>query len=72
MLRQIVFTGQPPVVDDEVRLRFRADLAYWRAAVVVLVPDSVHGDVLLTTLTEALGPPKLVGGVEIWDVRSLS
>jgi hypothetical protein len=72
MLRQIVFSGQQPVVDDTVRAHMRADLAYWRAAVVVLVPDSAHGDVLLTTLTEALGPPKLVGGVEIWDVRSLA
>jgi hypothetical protein len=72
MLRNIVFTGRPPVVDDAVRASFRADLAYWRAAVVVLVPSSTHGDVLLSTLTQALGPPRLVGGVEIWDVRSLS
>jgi hypothetical protein len=72
MLRAIVFTGRPPVVDDAVRASFRADLAYWRAAVVVLVPSSVHGDVLLATLTEALGPPRLVGGVQIWDVRSLA
>jgi hypothetical protein len=72
MLRTIVFTGQAPVVDDTVRASFRADLAYWRAAVVVLVPASTHGDVLLSTLTQVLGPPKLVGGVEIWDVRSLT
>jgi hypothetical protein len=71
MLRAIVFTGRPPVVDDTVRADFRADLAYWRAAVVVLVPSAVHGDVLLSTVTQVLGPPKLVGGVEIWDVRSL-
>jgi hypothetical protein len=71
LLRRITFTGQPPVVDDAVRERVRADLAYWRAAVVVLVPDSAHGDVLLATLTAALGPPTLVGGVRIWDVRSL-
>jgi hypothetical protein len=71
MLRAIVFTGRPPVVDDTVRANFRADLAYWRAAVVVLVPSAVHGDVLLSTLTQVLGPPRLVGGVEIWDVRSL-
>jgi hypothetical protein len=72
MLRAIVFTGRPPVVDDAVRASFRADLAYWRAAVVVLVPSSVHGDVLLATLTAVLGPPRLVGGVQIWDVRSLA
>lgn len=72
MLREIVFTGRPPVVDDGVRAAFRSDLAYWRAAVVVLVPGSTHGDVLLSTLTQALGAPTLVGGVELWDVRSLS
>jgi hypothetical protein len=72
MLRDIVFTGRPPVVDGAVRAAVRADLAYWRAAVVVLVPGAVHGDVLLSTLTQALGPPQLVGGVRIWDVRSLA
>ncbi|MEV6849836.1 hypothetical protein [Actinoplanes sp. NPDC051411] len=72
MLRDIVFTGRAPVVDDQVRSEFRADLAYWRAAVVVLVPGAVHEDVLRSTVTQALGPPRLVGGVEIWDVRSLS
>ena len=53
------------------RAAINADLIYWRAAVVVLVPNNRNGDVLQATLTDALGPPQLVGGVLIWDVRHL-
>ncbi|GIF21298.1 hypothetical protein BJ973_005255 [Actinoplanes tereljensis] len=63
--------GQVPVMTDTMRIRIRQDLTFWRAAVVVLVPNSRNGDALLTTLTDALGPPQLVGGVQMWDVRYL-
>ena len=71
LLAGVAGNGVRPAVTPAVRRRIRADLIYWRAAVVVLVPGSKHGDVLLATLTDALGAPRLVGGVEIWDVRSL-
>ena len=64
--------GQRPVLTAADRAQITADLVFWRAAVVVLVPDSRNGDVLLATLTDALGPPRLVGGVELWDVRYLA
>jgi hypothetical protein len=63
--------GQRPVLTAADRAAITADLIYWRAAVVVLVPHSRNGDVLLATLTDALGPPRLVGGVQLWDVRYL-
>ena len=63
--------GVVPVINDTDRQKIKDDLTFWRAAVVVLVPDSRNGDALLTTLTEALGQPRLIGGVEVWDVRSL-
>jgi len=63
--------GVPAVLDAADRQRIRADLIFWRAGVVVLIPHSRNGDALLTTLTDALGPPRLVGGVEMWDMRSL-
>jgi hypothetical protein len=63
--------GLRPALSDADRARIRADLTYWRAGVVVLIPDSRHGDVLLLTLVDALGPPQLVGGVEVWDMRGL-
>lgn len=48
------------------------DLIFWRAAVVVLVPGSRNVDVLQRTLTDLLGgEPERVGGVLLWDVRSL-
>jgi hypothetical protein len=59
------------VINDTDRQKIKDDLTFWRAAVVVLVPDSRNGDALLTTLTDALGPPRLIGGVEVWDVCSL-
>ena len=62
--------GERPVLTDADRAGIRADLGFWRAAVVVLVPDSRNGDALLATLTSALGPPRSVGGVEIWPVPS--
>ena len=63
--------GDRPEITDADRAGIRADLVFWRAAVVVLVPNSRNGDALLATLTAALGPPRLVGGVQLWDVRSL-
>ena len=55
-----------PIAVD--RGRILADLAYWRASVVVLVPGVRNGDLLRTVLVGALGEPQWVGGVEIWRV----
>jgi len=63
--------GVPAVLGAADRQRIRNDLIFWRAGVVVLIPDSRNGDALLTTLRDALGEPRLVGGVEVWDMRSL-
>ncbi|MGX6606370.1 hypothetical protein ACWKSP_30220 [Micromonosporaceae bacterium Da 78-11] len=63
--------GQRPVLTATDRAMIRTDLIYWRAAVVVLIPDSRNGDALLATLTDALGPPQPVGGVQVWDMRGL-
>jgi hypothetical protein len=63
--------GKPWAIGDAERAAINADLTYWRAAVVVLIPNSRNGDVLQATLTAALGTPRLVGGCLIWDVRHL-
>ena len=63
--------GRVPRLTADGRARITADLIFWRAAVVVLVPDSRNGEALRATLTDALGPPRLVGGVQLWDVRYL-
>jgi hypothetical protein len=63
--------GRVPTLTPADKSRILADLTFWRAGVVVLVPDSRNGGALLATLTQALGRPKLLGGVEVWDMRYL-
>ena len=63
--------GMVPYLTPADRAQIRADLIHWRAGAVVLVPQSRNGAALLTTLTAALGPPQLIGGVQLWDMRSL-
>ncbi|MDT5031975.1 MAG: hypothetical protein QOC94_2146 [Actinoplanes sp.] len=64
--------GQIPYLSEADRAQVLADLVYWRAAVVVLVPDSRNGAALQAVLTHALGrSPQLIGGAQVWDERSL-
>ncbi|MGK5684483.1 hypothetical protein [Actinoplanes sp. URMC 104] len=63
--------GLRPKLTDADRERIKADLVFWRAGVVVLVPGGRNPGPLFDTLTSALGPSQLVGGVRIWDVRYL-
>jgi hypothetical protein len=59
--------GRVPVVDAADRAAFAADLKFWRAGVVVLVPQSRNGPQLLATLTALFGrAPQVVGGVQLW------
>ena len=59
--------GEVPAIAAADRRAFTADLMYWRAGVVVLVPDSRNGAQLRATLTDLFGrPPQRVGGVELW------
>ncbi|WP_067467434.1 glycosyl transferase [Actinomadura macra] len=61
----------PPVVTDADRAAARADLAYWRADVVVLGPNG-RQQVLYDVLRELLGQGRYEGGVWLWDVRHLT
>ncbi|WP_228817068.1 glycosyl transferase [Nocardia transvalensis] len=64
-------TGQVPAIDDAVRDQALADLRYWQADVVVL-PPTIHGDVLHTILDQLFGfPGQYVEGMWVWDVREL-
>ncbi|MFI5894828.1 hypothetical protein ACIA5D_32475 [Actinoplanes sp. NPDC051513] len=64
--------GQRPVLTASDRVKITGDLIFWRAAVVVLIPNSRNGDALRATLVDALGEPQLIGGVDVWDVRYLA
>jgi hypothetical protein len=49
-----------------------ADLRYWRAAVLVLASGAANEELLWRTTSDLVGfPPKFVGGVWLWDVRTL-
>ncbi|NMO56725.1 hypothetical protein HH310_36825 [Actinoplanes sp. TBRC 11911] len=63
--------GYVPTLTAADKAQIQADLKFWRAGVVVLVPDSRNGSDLLATLTQALGKPTFVGGVQTWDMRYL-
>ncbi|HET6482690.1 MAG TPA: hypothetical protein VFG35_22020 [Actinoplanes sp.] len=65
------FGERPPLTAGD-KARITEDLIFWRAAVVVLIPNSRNEAPLLDTLTAALGPPQQVGGVRLWDVRYLA
>jgi hypothetical protein len=59
-----------PDVTDEQRAQAVADLKFWRASVVILGNIANEWAVLETT-RQLLGEPQFVGGVWLWDVRSL-
>ncbi|MCU7723446.1 hypothetical protein ODJ79_06955 [Actinoplanes sp. KI2] len=63
--------GVPARLTGDERQRIRQDLIFWRAGAVVLIPGSRNGDALLATLTDALGEPQQIGGVDVWDMRAL-
>jgi hypothetical protein len=68
LLRHVSDTGTVPVVNDQDRAAARTDLAYWRAAIVVLQPGPSE-EALWKTTSELLGAqPRWVDGVWIWKV----
>ncbi|MFI7543283.1 hypothetical protein [Actinoplanes sp. NPDC049599] len=73
LLRLAGAYGRMPVVSVADRTSAVADLTYWRASVVVLVPGTPHHDLLRSIITELLGKaPQPVGGVLLWDVRDIA
>ena len=71
MLQWAQLHGESPVPGAAVTGSIQADLRYWKAGAVVLLPSAPNKDVLEHILTDALGSPQLIGGVEVWDVRSI-
>ncbi|WP_216215336.1 glycosyl transferase [Amycolatopsis aidingensis] len=72
LLERVDDTGAAAPVDLKDRLRAQQDLRFWRADVVVLAPRR-HQDALLETVQALLAkPPRMTGGVWVWDVRELT
>ena len=60
-----------PVINDLRREVTLADLRFWKAGVIVVVPQS-RDIQMIQTMQEILNrEPMLVGGVWLWDVRAL-
>ncbi|MEU4999650.1 dolichyl-phosphate beta-glucosyltransferase [Streptomyces sp. NPDC021622] len=69
LLRDVRSAGQTPQITKEWRAAARADLAYWKAGVLVLAPQE-HDAELRVTVEELLDRPgKWVDGVWIWDLH---
>ncbi|MER6122536.1 dolichyl-phosphate beta-glucosyltransferase [Streptomyces sp. NPDC001795] len=69
MLRDISFTGVPPVIGKNWQAQARTDFAYWKAGALVLAPQQ-YQDQLRATVDKLVGRPgKWVGGVWVWDLH---
>ena len=67
----VLQTGKVRQASPGDRNRLLADLRFWKASVVVLVPSAAHADALRASVEQLLGPPQRVDDVWLWDVRGL-
>ncbi len=69
LLRDVRNSGHVPPVNDSWRQQVRADLAHWKAGVLVLAPQP-HDAALRETVQKLVGRPgKWVAGVWVWDLH---
>ncbi|MFE9449014.1 dolichyl-phosphate beta-glucosyltransferase [Streptomyces sp. NPDC006739] len=72
LLRDVRYTGSLPVIGKNWRAQARLDLAYWKAGVLVVVPQPNDG-ALRTAVTQLTGRPgKWTDGVWVWDLHGRS
>ena len=64
------YSGKTPTVTDADRVQARVDLAYWHTAIILCpdVPSAAYDRAVVEAL---IGPPRHVGGLWLWDVRTL-
>ncbi|HEY2947841.1 MAG TPA: hypothetical protein VGJ53_05495 [Micromonosporaceae bacterium] len=71
LLQLVARTGYVPrSTSPELRKVVADDLAYWRAAVLVIPSGQPHEVALRRLLDGVVGPGERVGGVWLWDVRN--
>ncbi|WP_246606875.1 DUF2079 domain-containing protein [Paractinoplanes toevensis] len=70
LIEQIRTTGVAPILGADEHRAIRADLNYWRAGIVVLLPRWNKRTQVRSVLTEVLGPPIQVGDVEVWPLNT--
>jgi hypothetical protein len=70
ILNEASKSGHRPTITDADRSQFRADLQYWRTAVIVFLPGKNAPPELRETVEQLVGRPgQPTGTVYIWDVR---
>jgi hypothetical protein len=70
LIEEAMYGTAVPAVTAVDRAQARTDLAYWHTA-VVLCPNDVSTAQDRALMEALIGPPQLVGGVWLWDVRNL-
>jgi hypothetical protein len=68
LLYNIVYNGGVPPIGDAERAQARTDVAYWKAGLIVLAPDTPHHDELRATLEALFGPGRSADDVVLWRV----
>jgi hypothetical protein len=71
LLEQVRRTGHVPQLSPDRRRTVLADLRYWRAGIVVVLPDAPNRVPLRRVVTQVLGEPMPVGGVFVWRMPSV-
>lgn len=61
----------PKKISAARRQEVMVDLWYWHAAIVCVAADRANADAVLRVGSELFGPPRLVEGVWLWDVRGI-
>jgi hypothetical protein len=72
ILTSVRDTGRMPELTDADRDRAREDLKYWHTAIIILRPAADVPEALIQTVNALVGQGQYVGGVWLWDVRTLT
>jgi glycosyltransferase involved in cell wall biosynthesis len=70
LLRDVRYTGVPPVIGKNWRAQAARDFAFWKAGALVLAPQP-NDKVLRKAVDQLVGAPgKWVDGVWVWDLHA--
>ncbi len=72
LLAKVESTDTPAIIKESDRASAVTDLRYWKVAVIVEVPNDPSELAVRESISELVGlKPKFVGGLWVWDVRTL-
>jgi hypothetical protein len=71
LLGGVGYYGGVPGIGPAEQDQARADVRFWRAAIVVLAADAPHHDDLQATLDQLFGAGQPVDDVWLWDLRDV-